>query len=149
MDKRCATSFKHAFSTRHERDFVALTAGYVDKSGKNKRNATAKHSRTSHHDNRLLPLTSEGGTLPTRLSATPFHQHMDADLRSIQQARDLLRAASEAQHALKEAGQAEVDRIVAAMAEVWMLIPHMLRGRFQSWRLRTISTSHLAKLLTK
>ncbi len=40
---------------------------------------------------------------------------MDADLRSIQQARDLLRVASDAQHALKAAGQAEVDRIVAAM----------------------------------
>ena len=42
---------------------------------------------------------------------------MDADLRSIQQARDLLRASSEAQHALKGVGQEEVDRIVAAMVE--------------------------------
>ncbi len=42
---------------------------------------------------------------------------MDADLRSIQQARDLLRAASAAQHDLKAASQVEVDRIVAAMVE--------------------------------
>ncbi|NNF57938.1 MAG: aldehyde dehydrogenase family protein [Rhodothermaceae bacterium] len=42
---------------------------------------------------------------------------MDADLRSIQQARDLLRAAAAAQHAFKTAEQATVDRIVAAMCE--------------------------------
>ena len=74
----------------------------------------------------MLPLTSEGGTLPTHLPPMSFRQdifvqvfrqRMDADLRSIQQARDLLRAASEAQHALKAAGQVEVDQIVAAMAE--------------------------------
>ncbi|RMF52038.1 MAG: aldehyde dehydrogenase family protein, partial [Bacteroidetes bacterium] len=41
---------------------------------------------------------------------------MDQDLRSIQQARDLLRAAREAQHAYKTFSQEQVDRIVAAMA---------------------------------
>ncbi len=42
---------------------------------------------------------------------------MDADLRSIQQARDLLRSATAAQEEMKAAGQADVDRIVAAMVE--------------------------------
>src|SRR5690606_25143427 len=42
---------------------------------------------------------------------------MDADLRSIQQARDLLRAAADAQHRYKAFDQDAVDRVVAAMAE--------------------------------
>ena len=42
---------------------------------------------------------------------------MDADLRSIQQARDLLRAAADAQHRFKATDQEAVDRIVAAMCE--------------------------------
>ena len=96
---------------------MGLAMGNVDKSGENRRNVKAKPTPASRYAGRLLPLTSEGGTLSNHSSPTPFHQRMDADLRSIQQARDLLRAASEAQHASKAAGQAEVDRIVAAMAE--------------------------------
>jgi acetaldehyde dehydrogenase (acetylating) len=42
---------------------------------------------------------------------------MDADLRSIQQARDLLTRAHKAQKKFATAGQDEVDRIVAAMCE--------------------------------
>jgi acetaldehyde dehydrogenase (acetylating) len=41
---------------------------------------------------------------------------MDADLRSIQEARELLRAARKAQHEAKKLDQAQVDRIVDAMA---------------------------------
>ncbi|MDX1547358.1 MAG: aldehyde dehydrogenase family protein [Rhodothermales bacterium] len=41
---------------------------------------------------------------------------MDRDLQSIQQARDLVHQARAAQHRFKTAGQADVDRIVAAMA---------------------------------
>lgn len=42
---------------------------------------------------------------------------MDADLRSIQQARDLLRRAHDAQKHFATADQERVDRVVAAMAE--------------------------------
>ncbi|MDX1420129.1 MAG: aldehyde dehydrogenase family protein [Rubricoccaceae bacterium] len=42
---------------------------------------------------------------------------MDADLRSIQQARDLLQAAADAQHRFKAVDQEAVDRVVAAMCE--------------------------------
>ena len=41
---------------------------------------------------------------------------MDADLRSIQEARDLVVRAAEAQRAFARADQATVDRIVTAMA---------------------------------
>ena len=37
MDKGCATGSEHTFNTRHEGDSVAVTAGYVDKSGENTR----------------------------------------------------------------------------------------------------------------
>ena len=42
---------------------------------------------------------------------------MDQDLLSIQQSRDLIRASRAAQHTYKTFSQAQVDRIVAAMAE--------------------------------
>src|SRR6056297_344591 len=42
---------------------------------------------------------------------------MDADLRSIQQARDLLKQAHAAQKQFATASQEQVDRIVAAMCE--------------------------------
>jgi acetaldehyde dehydrogenase (acetylating) len=42
---------------------------------------------------------------------------MDSDLRSIQEARELLRAARSAQHEAKKLDQAAVDRIVAAMVK--------------------------------
>jgi len=42
---------------------------------------------------------------------------LDADLRSVQQARDLLRRAHHAQKAFAHASQEDVDRIVAAMVE--------------------------------
>jgi acetaldehyde dehydrogenase (acetylating) len=42
---------------------------------------------------------------------------MDKDLQSIQEARELVRRAREAQHAFKMASQETVDRIVEAMAE--------------------------------
>ncbi|MEO6446055.1 MAG: acetaldehyde dehydrogenase, partial [Gemmatimonadaceae bacterium] len=41
---------------------------------------------------------------------------MDADLRSIQEARDLVARAAEAQRQFARASQQEVDRIVSAMA---------------------------------
>ena len=66
IDKGCATSVQFAFSSGQEAHFVGLAAGYVDKSGKNRWNAKAKRGRTSRYAGRLLPLTSEGGTLPTR-----------------------------------------------------------------------------------
>lgn len=72
MDKGCATGSKYTFSTRHEGDSVAVTAGYVDKSGENKRNAKARRGRTSRYDKRLLLLTSEGGTPPSRLSVNAW-----------------------------------------------------------------------------
>lgn len=43
--------------------------------------------------------------------------YMDSDLRSIQQARDLLREASQAQKKFAHASQEEVDRIVSAMVD--------------------------------
>lgn len=42
---------------------------------------------------------------------------MDQDLRSIQEARELIRQARAAQHAYKTASQEQVDRIVAAMVD--------------------------------
>jgi len=43
--------------------------------------------------------------------------NLSSDLKSIQQARDLIETASKAQHLFKEATQEQVDRIVKAMAE--------------------------------
>jgi acetaldehyde dehydrogenase (acetylating) len=43
--------------------------------------------------------------------------HLDTDLRSVQQARDLLRRAHKAQKAFSTASQEEVDRIVDAMVD--------------------------------
>lgn len=43
--------------------------------------------------------------------------NLSSDLKSIQQARDLVETASKAQHLFKEATQEQVDRIVKAMAE--------------------------------
>ena len=46
--------------------------------------------------------------------------NLDADLRSIQQARDLAVAAREAMRSFQFASQAQVDRICAAMASAAM-----------------------------